>query len=294
MSVRRELVAIAELFARNIYTALPFAGIKHPIFIIGCGRSGTTILGTALSKHRRVMYLNEPRGLWAAAYPQTDIWSPDPVSRNAKLVFSREDVERDKSDKLKRLFRFETIRHRRPVLIEKSPANNLRLEFVRGIFPDARFIHIFRNGLEVARSIEQLTSKGKWFGPGFYKWDRLVDYANGTSATSRLPSLCASAFEKGLLEWRLSTESAVRFLHGIPSEAFVEVNYEHFVGNPARVISRLLAFIGVGEDPGVNTFVTDEVSRRSSKANQTELTAKMRDLGGDLLPKSMEGGTTLL
>ncbi|MDK2847172.1 MAG: hypothetical protein PWP34_525 [Desulfuromonadales bacterium] len=31
---------------------------------------------------------------------------------------------------------------------------------------DARFIHIYRNGLEVARSIEKASEKGGWFGSG--------------------------------------------------------------------------------------------------------------------------------
>ena len=35
-----------------------------PVFIIGCGRSGTTILGDTLSKHPKIEYLNERRDLW--------------------------------------------------------------------------------------------------------------------------------------------------------------------------------------------------------------------------------------
>ncbi|MBN1225030.1 MAG: sulfotransferase [Candidatus Aminicenantes bacterium] len=42
----------------------------------------------------------------------------------------------------------------KPVLIEKLPINNFRLNLILRIFPDARFIHIYRNGLEVARSMD--------------------------------------------------------------------------------------------------------------------------------------------
>lgn len=43
-----------------------------PGFIIGCGRSGTTILGTILEQHPSICYLLEPYHLWAAIDPRTD------------------------------------------------------------------------------------------------------------------------------------------------------------------------------------------------------------------------------
>ncbi len=44
--------------------------VKKPIFIIGMGRSGTTILGVVMSMHRDVGFLNEPKALWHSIYPQ--------------------------------------------------------------------------------------------------------------------------------------------------------------------------------------------------------------------------------
>ena len=45
----------------------------QPVFLIGCGRSGTTILGTTIGKHESITYLNERRDLWHQAYPEFDI-----------------------------------------------------------------------------------------------------------------------------------------------------------------------------------------------------------------------------
>ena len=44
----------------GFYSRLPLKGGQNPVFIIGCGRSGTTILGRTLAEHPRVKYLNEP------------------------------------------------------------------------------------------------------------------------------------------------------------------------------------------------------------------------------------------
>jgi hypothetical protein len=35
--------------------------LTRPVFIVGCGRSGTTILGEMLGRHPQLAYLNEPR-----------------------------------------------------------------------------------------------------------------------------------------------------------------------------------------------------------------------------------------
>ena len=60
---------------RVIYSRLPLPGLDDPVLILGCGRSGTTILGQALAQHSEVTFLDEPRELWFRAYPATDIWT---------------------------------------------------------------------------------------------------------------------------------------------------------------------------------------------------------------------------
>lgn len=170
MKLINKSIIVGTTILREIYSILPFPGVTRPIFIIGCGRSGTTILGRALSKHKNITYLNEPHHLWFSAYPETDFWTPKAHSRGGKLLLTKADFSHRKSKKLSRLFKFETFIQRGPVLVEKLPINNFRLEFIRCIFPDARFIHIYRNGLEVARSIEKLSNRGEWFGANAYKW----------------------------------------------------------------------------------------------------------------------------
>lgn len=268
---------------------IPFQGITRPIFIIGCGRSGTTIFGTALSKHKKITYLNEPRHLWFSAYPETDIWTPKAHSRNGRLVLTFADVEGRKSRKLSQLFRFETIKTGRPILIEKLPINNFRLSFIHKIFPDARFIHIYRNGIEVARSIEKRSVRGNWFGANSYKWDRLSEYALRRGETSNLPALCFTYFEKGLLEWRLSTEAAVEFLAKLPDDAFFEFSYDELTENSIDTISQVQEFIGIEDDSEVKNFVSENIARKSSKLGQYKFSEKEQIIGGKLLPLSLNG-----
>ena len=296
MNLQRILGIFGRKFKLTAYSAvscLPLHGITRPVFIIGCGRSGTTIFGTSLSKHKDVPYLNEPRHLWYAVYPETDVWTRKARSRNGRLAFTAADAEPKKSKKLSRLFRFESMKRGRPVLIEKLPTNSFRLDFLHRIFPDARFIHIYRSGIEVARSIETISEKGGWYGRTSYKWDKLVEYASNRDDENNLPALCSTYFEKGLLEWRLSTEAVVGFARHLAEEDFFELNYDELIEHPLDTLLRVLKFLGLDDDREVKKFGSEKIVRKTSKLGQRKISDKEKILGGNLLPLSMDGGKGL-
>lgn len=262
--------------------------VQRPVFILGCGRSGTTILGQSLAKHPRVTYLNEPRRLWFAAYPETDIWTARAERREGRLVLTASDVRPEATRELHRRFLRETRRRGRPVLVEKLPANSFRLGFIHRMFPDARFVHIHRNGREVARSIEKQSRKWDWYGKGGYKWRLLCALAATDEATAELPALCATVYEKGLLEWRLSTTHVVRFLRDLPQDAFCEVSYDAFMRDPADTLRAILASLELPVDEAVTGFVDRKVARRSAPLDAQPLSPKEKKLGGKLLALSLE------
>jgi len=274
----------------NELRALFSRGEVHaPVFIIGCGRSGTTALGTLLAEHPAVTYLNEPRDTWARVFPRSDIWSDRAPARGGRLVLTAGDTDDARGRRLRRLFHAMTVRSGGPLLVEKLPINTFRLGLIREIFPGARYIHLYRNGLEVARSIEPLARAGRWFGAGGYKWDRLVEYADGRPDTRGLPARCVSPFHRGLLEWRLSTRCAVDFLDGLPGERFVELSYREFTADPGGAIVRLAAFLDLDAGPPLVGLAHDRVSRRAASLDREPLNEPEREIGGPLLPLSMDG-----
>jgi hypothetical protein len=131
--------------------------------------------------------------------------------------------------------------------------------------------------------------RGNWFGANSYKWDRLSEYALSRDETSNLLALCFTYFEKGLLEWRLSTEAAVEFLGKLPEDAFFEFSYDELTENSIDTISQVLEFIGIEEDSEVSNFVSKNIVRQTSKLGQYNVSEKEQILGGKLLPLSMNG-----
>lgn len=256
-----------KLFSKTLYTLvskLPLQEKKDPVFIVGCGRSGTTILGKSLSQHPQITYLNEPRCLWSSCYPETDIWSNHVQKHSGKLSFSESDLEQIGTTRLRKLFWFETIKTGRPVLIEKLPINNFRLEFIKGMFPKSKFVYIKRNAIDVAKSIERLCNEGGWFSKNPHKWTLLRKYASLNQETKELPNLCQNYYEKGLLEWRLSTDAIDNFFKEQPKEYVYTISYEDFIENPQKSINKLLLFLDLKTSSRLDSFVSSNVKKRSS------------------------------
>ncbi len=256
--------------------------VLRPVFIVGCGRSGTTVLGSALGRHPDVAYLNEPRHLWTASYPETDIWSPRAAEHGGRLELGRSDVDPARSGRLHSLFYCETRALDAQVLVEKLPANNFRLEFLDAIFPDARYIHILRNGLEVARSIERMADEGAWYGNGDYKWARLVEYCRAREDYRELPDLCSTDFLKGLLEWRVSVDAALSFLEGA-SDRSLGLTYTELLDEPVGTMSRIESFLGLKPADEVHRFASARLARRTSKIEPRPLTPPEERIAGELL-----------
>ncbi len=257
--------------------------LRRPVFLTGCGRSGTTILGKAISQHEAVTYLREPRDIWESWYPATDVWSPLAGKRGGKLYFDRSDAVPGPSRRLRGDFCFRTDLTGRPQLVSKLPENNFRLEFIRAVFPDALILHIIRNGAEVADSIKSIAPKWAWYGANDHKWKALAAYARTRDAWKDLPELCATDFERGLLEWRLSVETAVEQLDAFPQSACLQVRYEDLLVRPVEVLEQIERFIGLEPSDSVNRFAREKISRRSPAISPESLNAVQRRIAGDLL-----------
>ena len=120
--------------------------IERPILILGSPRSGTTMLGNLIAKHPDVAYWEEPRTIWSQG---KNAWN-----ENDRLV--ADDLTPALARRIDERFHRFLVASERSRFAEKTPSNTLRLPFIRGLYPDARIIHVVRDGRAVVASMMEM------------------------------------------------------------------------------------------------------------------------------------------
>lgn len=126
-----------------------------PIVILGAARSGTTLIGNLLDMHNDIAYWPEPNYIWKyrSAFLGHDA-IPGSFATKKRMAFIQDTFQQFAGEK---------------IFMEKTPANCLRVEFVHKVLPDAKFIHIIRDGREVALSVkhqwERTRDNNKLYAP---------------------------------------------------------------------------------------------------------------------------------
>lgn len=237
--------------------------INQPIFILGSGRSGTTILYNLLSVHPQLCWfsiLTDKHYVWpqlSALHRMLDIpWIGQKlkhrVSVSDKNTYSLYPVEgegiyhalchfeQDKktTDRSPGTARRELLKQRiethlkytgKPRFINKQTANTQRIALMHALFPDAYWIHIIRDGRAVANSLSHVawwpTTRLWWLGKTPLEWN-----PDGT----KWLALSAKHWQKNVTEIRSHTSRL--------KPKYLEIRYEDLVRNPREVISRIIRF----------------------------------------------------
>jgi protein-tyrosine sulfotransferase len=191
-----------------------------PIVLGGCGRSGTTLLRMMLDSHRRI-----------CCGPESSVFrrrAIDPDALAQRFGFAGTEVraiyEASRSraafiEDFAELCMGKTGKSR---WAEKTPRNVSRIGIIFRCFPEARFVHVLRDGRDVACSLRT------------HPRHRVVDGKLVPTGTWKPIAGCAR-------RWVRDVEAS-RSWWGDPR--FCTVRYEDLVRDPRPALERLMAFIG--------------------------------------------------
>ena len=151
MSIKRTgILLLANMFEDTWSNKL-----QNPVFLIGCARSGTTLLSKLLGMHRDIVNWSELNDIWdPTGYPWREsnhktppIWA-DPVAFTERWWHDNQKRQRD----LRAVLGAYQWLHRTPIILNKSPLNTFRIPYLLKIFPEAKFINMIRDGRAVVNS----------------------------------------------------------------------------------------------------------------------------------------------
>lgn len=221
-------------------------------FVVGAGRSGTTILGEILSAHPGIHYLFEPYHLWAAVEPRTDVTNLH-IRVDGRFMMT----ERDATEEVRRRFRRLVFAMGRDgqLLVEKTPHNVARIGFLEVLAPGSRYVHLVRNGVDVARSVDRIASANRyrmagkpdynqWWGEHGVKWAALArDGADAGYFPDEVDLLTTHA-QRGAYEWIVSLGEADRWRDRL-GERLVEITLAGLIGDAPRTLGRICELFGI-------------------------------------------------
>jgi CelD/BcsL family acetyltransferase involved in cellulose biosynthesis len=218
--------------------------VRAPIFIIGCGRSGTSLLGKLFATHPVVSYFDEPYDRWAAMDPETDFLQLYSRGEHHCLL-DASSVTATARRRYKRLMSASAGL----TMVEKSSINALRIGYLDALAPEARFVHIVRDGVDVAHSIERIAAVtrrltfrpalNKWWGVDNVKWTTLSRDGRAGGYYPDEVRLLRTDAQRGAYEWLLSLREVGAWRACLGSR-FCELRYQDLIDNPRETLRAVM------------------------------------------------------
>ena len=213
----------------------------RPVFVVGCQRSGSTLLGAMLGSHPEMVCVPEAQFLSELMPPGSPDQPVDPVSvidaveRHWRFRVWEWDLAgrrpgpgdcprtyRGVMEWLVRLYDRDTKTGSSSVWIEQNPGHVHNVRELLLHFPDAKVIHIIRDGRAVAASLLPLDWGPNRILPAVHFWEQRVGRG-----------FAAGAF--------------------LRPDQITHVRYEDIVREPEATMRRLADFVGVDFHPSLLT-----------------------------------------
>lgn len=212
---------------------------SSPIFVVGVARSGTTLLRLILDSHSRIAIPDESNFI-VQFYKDRGTFG-DLSTKSSRLALVQkildepflarwdhrievDDVDLDECTTLAaavdQVYGAYARHSGKDIWGDKTPMYISDLHIINKMFPTCRFIHLIRDGRDVALSLIQ-----RRFGP--------------------------SDFAGAIRFWKRNVECARKMLAMLPDDRYIEVKFEDFVSDPASHLRRITDFLEVDFEPNM-------------------------------------------
>jgi len=211
--------------------------LDHPVFVLTCARSGSTLLRFILDTHPDLGCPAET-GFADVCSNLTRVWavlegiSSRGVSKSVQVRTARaaaairESIDVAVTEYLKRSGKVRWV--------DKSLNNAAYAEMLANLWPQARFVCLTRHCMDVVASGIEV---GRWG----------VDGYGFSPYVLKHPGNNVAAIADG---WVSTTEEIVSFQQRFPDRCFA-LKYEDLVASPEPIAAELLAFLGASPVPGI-------------------------------------------
>jgi len=282
--------------------------VRNPLFIIGTGRCGSTIFHRILSYHPNVTWLSP----LCARYPGNPglnrlamrlIGAPLLARYARKVIYPGEwypfwdyhcpgfsepcrDLRKeDVSHKTKATIRkvmsqmLTTKRHRLLVKVTGWP----RIGFLKEIFPDAKFIHVYRDGRAVANSFLNVNWWSGWRGPANWQWGELTP-----AHKEKWEKYDRSFVVLAGIEWEILMAAQESAKQQIPPHDLLEIRYADLCQDPVKTLQKTAEFSALEWSPRFEAVVKSFSLRNTNHKWQKHLSDEQQKMLHECLEDTLQ------
>jgi hypothetical protein len=112
-----------------------------------------------------------------------------------------------------------------------------RIGFLHAVYPQAKFIHIIRDGRAVASSFLRVRFWKGWLGPDYWGWGPL-----SADQQERFRAHGSSFVALAALHWEILMDAYERAKPGIPADRILEIRYEDLCADPIGILRAACEF----------------------------------------------------
>jgi hypothetical protein len=262
------------------------------VFIVGCARSGTTLLQRVVDAHPQIAVTPELH--WVTHYFRDRKKFLSPVGRvTPELVESMiENTKRVSQleftpDEFRGLLPggepapyvtflngiFELYRKHsgKPLVGNKTPAYVRRLPLFHQFWPKAKFVHIIRDGRDVCLSV--------------------LNWYHADRTAGRYSTWAEDPVSTTALWWERKVRLGQQGGESLPPDLYYEISYESLVHRPAEECAKLCAFLGVPYEEKMLRFHEGRTKHRpglDAKKAWLPITPGLRDWRTQMPPADQE------
>lgn len=278
--------------------------IEKPIFVVGIGRSGSTVFHRMFAKHPHVAWLYEKVAKSNPSQPARnghlmrvldwpvvgdfldkrlkpgegyDFWEHHSrgFRRPFRDLIANDVTPKNRQDLTDALTHFLTAkRHRLLFKLTGWP----RIRFLNEIFPDAKFIHIVRDGRAVVNSLINVDWWHGWEGPHNWRWGLLSDEQHYEWEKYERSFVALAA-----IEWKIIMDTIVQAAAQVPAENYLEIRYEDLCVAPVDIFEQVTNFCQLAwTDTYATTIANYPLRSRNSKWRQ-DLNLSQQQMLEDIL-----------
>jgi Sulfotransferase family len=252
--VRREIRQRTLIAAGRTIAAITGPGQlpERPVFVLGCPRSGTTLLFELLRRHEALRSLaEEGHVLWNAyQHPRLKGWSSDRATAS--------DIQPGEQRYIHSAVRRIAGAHR---FLDKTPKNVLRIPYLASLFPNGVIVLLHRDGRSTVSSLIEGWIARRGLSYRLPEPLQLAEY-HGRYWSYVLPPgwrgwRSSSIAEVAAAQYVQSNEVALADIQSLSADSVIQIAYEALIARPEHESRRLLDRLELPQSEAVRSFAAN-------------------------------------